>query len=409
MTETASRRWAGRSFEELESIYWDTIAPEREADGYDPSSDPPTHAWLRDHGFRGLIKALRRDHELTVREFFDELDVGQREAYWAFVTHAPTRDLLTDWIDGEFRRRKGRPESTIRSVRSRLKRFVMTYRDRHGTTALLDGLRDRDQEPEEIDRVLEVFEVLDDEVASDRAKYQYLSDVKQWYDFVREKGRADYNPAESISRRFDWDHEATDGDALSERHVRQLYRAADGLEERLIIAALCGWGLRTAEVAALNASQFVLDPADDTYPYLEFDEARKNGPGTVTLLTGTGVLTDRLASLSDEPDWTGYLFPSTASQTGHLSASTIRRRFATLAERADVRIDGQRPVPKMGRRFWYRTYSEAIEQVAQQLRDIAEEQGSRDPQVVVDNYLSSTERRKQRRTYMADRLAGLFE
>jgi hypothetical protein len=127
--------------------------------------------WLREHGFRGLIKALRRDHELTVREFFDELDVGQREAYWAFVTHAPTRDLLTDWIDGEFRRRKGRPESTIRSVWSRLKRFVITYRDRHGTTALLDGLRDRDREPEEIDRVLEVFEVLDDEVASDRAKY----------------------------------------------------------------------------------------------------------------------------------------------------------------------------------------------------------------------------------------------
>jgi hypothetical protein len=61
---------------------------------------------------------------------------------------------------------------------------------------------------------------------------------------------------------YDWSND-TDDDAdtpcLATEHVRALYQAADGPEDRLLVLALCAWGLRPNEVARLHTRQFVLD------------------------------------------------------------------------------------------------------------------------------------------------------
>ncbi|EMA54383.1 integrase family protein [Halococcus salifodinae DSM 8989] len=80
-----------------------------------------------------------------------------------------------------------------------------------------------------------------------------------------------------------------------------------------------------------------------------------------------------------------------------------------LAENADVTVAGKTPTPKMGRRFWYSLYGEAVQQIAERYTPIAEDQGSSDPGVVLDNYLSEAEQRKHRREAMHDELVTLLD
>jgi hypothetical protein len=62
----------------------------------------------------------------------------------------------------------------------------------------------------------------------------------------------------------------------------------------------------------------------------------------------------------------------------------------------------------MGRRFWYTIYGDAVKAVAERFEVVAEEQGSKDETVVIDNYLSEAEERRHRRNEMHSELAGLF-
>jgi len=71
----------------------------------------------------------------------------------------------------------------------------------------------------------------------------------------------------------------------------------DASENRLLVLALCAWGLRPNGVAYLRVRQFVLDISTDEVPYITFEA--KNGPGEVSLLYGKEVLEDRIAMFAD--------------------------------------------------------------------------------------------------------------
>jgi len=171
------------------------------------------------------------------------------------------------------------------------------------------------------------------------------------------------------------------------------------------VVGLAGWGLRTGEVAALHQTQIVLDDLDD--PYIEFKQ-RKNGPGTVSIIYGLDELADQIGERSKNPDWNGYVFPSSRSQSGHVSPDTIRERFKRLSNRAGVRVRGEEPKPKMGRRFWYDSYLSAMDVMLEQIGELAGDQGSASPSVVARNYLSEERRREFRRKHMRKQLERAF-
>jgi integrase len=127
------------------------------------------------------------------------------------------------------------------------------------------------------------------------------------------------------------------------------------------------------------------------------------------LIYGQDVLEDRLAQLADREEWNGYLFPSPDARRNHVTGETLNRRFKSIAARADVRVRGEHPTSKMGRRFWYSAYADAVETVIERLQSVAHEQGSSDPMVVFRNYLSEEKRREYLRDAMHDRLAEAFE
>jgi len=157
-------------------------------------------------------------------------------------------------------------------------------------------------------------------------------------------------------------------------------------------------------VASLSIDQFILDATGDERIVFE---QRKNGPGEVALLFGVDVLKQRIVDL-DEPQWEGYLFPSERSSTGHIAPQTVTNRFRQLAVDAGITVEGEPPTAKMGRRFWYTTYNEAVKEMLAGLEGVAADQGSSSTKIVEQNYLSEAEKRRYRRESMRDELSQVF-
>jgi hypothetical protein len=77
----------------------------------------------------------------------------------------------------------------------------------------------------------------------------------------------------------------------------------------------------------------VLDPNPETqvtkadveaHPYIEFGEGeRKNGPGTVSMLAGVGLVDSWLDDVATTDDWQGYVFESDDGHDPHISEDTL--------------------------------------------------------------------------------------
>ena len=396
--------WSSKSLEELVNFYEREIAPERRRDGYDPTEDIPSYQWLVEHGYSGLQYAVREHHKLTLSEFFTQAvgitENDSEDDYEWGVQNEQVIEHLEQYFGSQ--ERGSAAESTLRSKRSRLAQYLRYYEDLHGTADIGSRITDVADQPEEIQRVTAVFDVLDEELKSNDSKRRYRSDVDDLYSWLVDRGYGAFNP---VRYDHEWDVAERDNPALSPAQVGQLAAATEDTEEKLTVFGLCAWGLRRSELASLHVRNIELQ-ADS--PYLTF-ETRKNGPGTVALIYGQTALEDRITRLSDQDEWGGYLFPSSDARRDHVTGETINRRFKSITARADVRVRGNRPTSKMGRRFWYSTYADAVESVIDRLQSVADEQGSSDPMVVFQNYLSEEKRRGYLRDAMRDRLETAFE
>jgi site-specific recombinase XerD len=408
-------RWTTCSLEDFTELYWDEIAPCLEAAGIDSTSEKPTHQWFRDHGARAYLAALRRQHDRSFGEFWtNDLGLGDDdEGYTWATTDEQTIDALERFLD----RRQSRyslAKSSVETLRTRLNLYVRAYREANGTDDLLTPIQRDGNAPayEAVDACYAAFDWLNEE-ADQTYSAQTLQRVRRivdaWYQHLVGRRVAAMNPASGLYDEFKWELEESSTPALSADHIRLLMQVTTTPREQLLVVALAGWGLRASEVAALHVSQFNRDVADDDVPYIAF-ENRKNGPGEVSVLFGLDVLDARIDELAGEETWTGYVFPSPQGETPQVTRDTIRNWFQTLAVEADLpeRIDGERPSPQLCRRFWYDTYTAVLEGVLEGVEEIAAEQGSSDPQVVMQNYLSDSRSRRVRREFMREQLTEAF-
>lgn len=400
------------SLEDLEEFYWDEIGPQLRRENRSPDQDYPRYQWLVEHGYGGLQRALRRDHNLTLKEFFtDELGVvdaveNDADGYDWGITHKRTIEALEAHLrEGEYEQLA---ESTLKSRRAHLKKFVQTYESLHGSSDVISPLQSVDQKLEETERVRTVAKYLMSELGSERSAHSYLTDVQLWYrDHLLEYEGAVFDPTRKLTNPLD--PPEPENAALTAAQVRNLFTTAEDDSERMLVLGLAGWGLRRDEVAALHVSQIQLDVDEDTdeVPFISF-ESRKNGPSSVSLLYGLETLRNRIAALEDSGGWNGYLFPSGSASTGHIAGTTVWRRVQQLGERAGILIDGEPPKPHQARRFWFREYQQAHSDLLDLAEEIGKEQGSDDPGTIVTNYWSEAERRHHRRRFMRERLAGAF-
>ena len=385
----------------------------------DPSEETPTYAWLKSN-YSGFVERLRREYGLSPGQFYKEVGIPVERppegSGWG-LSHEPTIRALEEYLE-ELERDRGRAETTIQPRRSRLKTYASTYRAVHETGDLLSPLLDEQARPDEIARVRDTFRILDDHLGTLASKKKYVSAVRNWYTFLVEMGRGIYNPAENLLNRFGWDEDPQyDHPALSRSDLEALLDVATP-DEGFLLLALAGWGLRPVEACELHIDQLVLDPSpeDGSIPYVEFAAGeRKNARrtrNTVEILVGIDATERRIEALSDRQGWTGYLLPG-QSIDKPMSTATARRWLRDLGRRADVRIDGSHPLPKMGRRTWYRLYRRQRPTIEAGTAAVAASQGSRDAAVSERNYLDERTRREARveamRDLVRDELASVFE
>jgi integrase len=408
-------RWTLLDLEEIEEIYWATVGPELRKEGYTAETHQPTYEWLRNNDHMDMVYALREYHDYTFGDFWEQMErtvtgAAETEYDWQ-IRDDDTRDRMQEYIDRRLDHRDGYSDSTGRTERYHLARFGREHYIQHGSDDLLTPIRDTSEfsRQEAIDRAWETADALREELA-DQTTYKIINTVKRWYYYLESRGVAEYNPIVGLEVNYGWNNSApSSGDpvALKAEHVTALHQTADSQRDRLLVMGLCAWGLRIGELASLHRQNLHFD--DD--PYIAFTE-RKNGPGTVALLFGEDLAKQRIADLQTErQQWNGYLFPSTESSSGHRHAVTLRNWFHDLADRAGVPsvIDGDSRKPHMGRRFWYSAYAKTMVDVSEEVAEIAAEQGSKDENTVLNNYLSESEKQNLRRRFMRQRLKSAFD
>ena len=408
-------RWTSCSLEDFTDLYWDEIAPCLEAEGIDPTSEKPIHQWFRDHDARSFLAALRRHHGRSFGDFWNEdLGLGDDDDGYTWAT---SDDATIDALEGFLNRRESRyslAASSIDALRTRLNLYVRAYQEANGTDDLLTPVhRDRENPAyEAVDACYAAFDWLNEGTGREYSA-QTLQRVRRvvdaWYQHLVGRRIASLNPASGLYDEFKWEVEESPTPSLSADHIRKLVQTSKTTREQLLVVALAGWGLRASEVAALHVSQIHRDVPEDDVPFITF-ESRKNGPGEVSLLYGLDLLDSRVDELAEDDTWTGYLFPSSQGKTPYVTRDTIRNRFQDLASIAGLpeRIDGEQPSPQLCRRFWYDTYTAVLEGVLEGVDEIAAEQGSSDPRVVMQNYLSESRSRQVRREFMRDQLKAAF-
>lgn len=408
-------RWTLLDLDEIEEIYWASLAPELRKEGYTAETHRPTYQWLRDNGYRDLLYALREHHDCTFSEFWEQMEqtitgTSDTDYDWQ-IRDDDTRDRMQEYINRRREQRDGYSESSARTERYHLARYGREHYIQHGSDDLLTPIRDTHEysKQEAIDHVWGTVDALRDELA-DKTVYELTNTVEGWYDYLVSRGVGEFNPVAGLEANYGWNQTApSSGDpvALDAEHVTALHQTADSQRERLLVMGLCAWGLRIGEVASLHRQNFHFE--DD--PYIAFTE-RKNGPGTVALLFGEDLAKQRIADLeTEQQSWNGYLFPSGQSSSGHRHATTLRNWFHDLADRADIPtvIEGDSRKPHMGRRFWYSAYARAMTDASAHVSEMATDQGSESASVVLDNYLSESEKRNLRRRFMRKRLESAFE
>lgn len=396
--------WSVLTETQLAEAYRAVVEPALRSEGRDPETDRPSYEWLSSNGFRGLTYALKEYHDTTFVTFWQEtLGYADDAGYDWGIHDDETRESMQRYLEEKQADRDGGWSDTTRETRRyRLARYARSYRAKHGTDDLLAPVYDGDRETAAIDAAWETYRFMRADGLSDPTIARIHDAIWDWYDWLETRAVAAFNPVDGADRQFDWDrsHNASPV-ALDAEHVSALNEAAVTGRDRILVIALCAWGLRAGEVAALHEDQLHLD---NEKPHIAFDE-RKNGPGTVAVVYGAEEVR-RYCSRRD-----GYLFPSEQSRTGHVWASTIADWFHDLADRAGVpeKIDGEPRKPHMGRRFWYEAYSQTMDDVLKFIEGIAADQGSASGRVVLEDYMSDARVREQRRQYMQERLAAAFE
>ena len=405
----AGVRWSTLDLEDFVDLYRGPVSSRLETQGKDPETHRPTHQWFRENDLRPFLTALRRHHDLSFGAFWtDVLGHDADDGYDWGTDDEETTEALESFLERR-RTRHDLGEASIEAKRRRLNVYVRAYVAANGADDLLSPVaRDNDSPAyEAVDACYAAFDHINRQEYSAATKQRVRGVVDDWYQHLVGRRIARVNPATGLYDEFRWETTASDPASLDSAHVRRLMTAAVDSRERLLVVALAAWGLRANEVARLHADQVVRDSAP---PYLAFDE-RKNGPGEVSVFYGLESFDERVDELASDPDWQGYLFPSAQGSDPHVTRERIWAWFRDLADRADLpaSIDGERPSPQLCRRFWYETYSAALDGVLEGMEEIAAEQGSQDPRVVMENYLSDARSRELRRQFMRDRLAEAFE
>lgn len=123
---------------------------------------------------------------------------------------------------------------------------------------------------------------------------------------------------------------------------------------------------------------------------------------------GENYISEKFRSVQTPGSGTDPLFPSPNMNREALTGATMRRKFKEICSRAGVTVNNKTPTPQNGRKTWYTMYIDVFENLKKVADMISTEQGSKDPEVVLNNYYPHENELEQYRNEMKDQLKNVF-
>jgi len=365
----------------------------------------PSARWLTENGYSHLRWVLSEKHDMGTPEFFMLFTSSNKsEGYEWSIDSVATIERAKTYLDDRVRCRNW-TASTKQTNRSQLNQVLSRFAEEYGDDNVLALANDPTVQPGVYDAFKQVVIDLRNESISDDSVHHYVRAAHRFLEWLHRSGRIEYDPMEELEEEFRWDLKS-DPTPFTDGQVRRLWDAADTDEERMLVIGYCVWGLRTKELPAIHVDQFNLDHDN---PVVEFREPdRKNGQGTVSLIFGLDALANLVEKRARQSDWNKYLYPSEKGDNPFLSAKQMRSKFTQLCERAGVTIDGDPGTPKHGRAFYYNILADAETKLMEVAEKIAEEQGGKDAESVLEHYLTEQSRQQYRQVFFRQRIRRIL-
>ena len=365
----------------------------------------PTVQWLRENGYQHLRWILREKHEMGTPEFFILITAagGSDEYEWR-INDVATIERANAYLEDRVECRDWK-QSTLQTQRARINQVLCRFSVTYGDDEIIALANRPELETEVYEAFKNVVKDLREVLTSDESAHHCVRAAHRLFEWLDRSKRIAYDPMEDIEDEFRWDWHS-DSTPLSPEQIHQLWICARTDEERMLVIGYCIWGVRTKELPRIHVGQIDLD---GNVASIEFDEAdRKNGQGRVSLICGLDTLINLLEERATQPNWDGYLFPSTKAERSYLGPSQARKRFKDLCQRAGVKIDGKPATPKHGRSFYYNILADAETDLLETAEKLATEQGAKDAKAVRDFYLTPEKRGRYRRVFFRQRVGRIL-
>ena len=367
--------------------------------------DYPTVQWLVDNGYSHLRWILGEKHDWGTPEFFVLLtSAGGSEGYEWMIEDITTIELVNTYLDDRVECREWK-DSTKRTQQARINHFLGRLSDCYGDGNFISIANDPTLKTEMYTSCKQVIKDLRDDLSSIGSAYQHTRAAHRFFLWLDRSDRIVYDPMEDIEDEFRWDF-PSESTVLIADQIQRLWKVAETPEQRMLVIGYCIWGIRTQELPAVHIDQITLD---EDGSYIEFNEAdRKNGQGDVTIIYGLDTLADLIHKREQDPNWNGYLFPSSESGRDTLCSTQMRRRFKKLCRKAGVDVNGEVATPKHGRAFYYNCLAAAESDLLEEVNDFAAEQGATDVEAIRDHYLTDKTKRQYRRIFFRERIREIL-
>lgn len=333
-------KWADKSLDDLATIYWDEIAPDFKADGYDPETEYPSYEWLVANGYRGFRYPFRGAHDaydMSLAEFFNEylgLDGNQdTDAYDWPGNDEETHEALDQYLESVSDRVS---IQTVRTYRHQLATILRLYCEEYSDCDIISVTA---AEPGTVKaRWRPVFVRLDATLESEESKNKHVRLLENFYSFFSAPAT---QPIRDLRAEYEWhENSSSESAELSADQLIRMYNGAAFTKERLLVLLIGLGDLSTGECASLTTSAVRIETDRGVFcVVLDADDER-----CIPAVPGIRPLQRRLAAHQ-------YVFPSNETGRAHVTSETIRRWFGDAARRAGVSVNGRLPTPRDARRI----------------------------------------------------------
>ena len=358
----------------------------------------------------GLNNQSKKLYGQTLCEFLQDQGFGIRDSGKWPTDDEETIQSLEYYIEA-LENNRSFDDSTLNSVESVINKAYTAIQKEELDIELLDlgYYSSEDERIKNTQKAITIIQHLDRELA-ESTMTNYPGYLCEYYNIARNQYPINFNPFEEAQSEFNWRRKTGNPQPVTKSQINDLWNTLEALEEcpvrgydlarwrlwmKMLIVILIAVGPRSNEIERLDLTT-QLHFGDD--PHVHFDK-RKNlrnyeEKARVPIMTAV----DYLRAYRDYIEATGgngKLVPSSESESGCRTPSTLNEWLKRLCKLANVRLDdGTFPTIQNFRQFWKTNYKQAVHENRSQIKFVSEEDGKKGYESDEEDYIDEVMNRQ---------------